>query len=143
MLVIRLTRKGRKNQPFFRIVVIDKKRSAKGGRAVEVLGYIDPLTKKRSLKKERILHWIKMGAKPSDTMHNLLISEKIIFGKKVHVAKVKKGKETVSTTSVPAKPTEASASAETVVEPKTETKIEIQAPTTEEPKNQKTEEQKN
>ena len=88
MLTIRLTRKGRKNQPFFRVVLVDKRRSAKGGRAVEILGYIDPLTKKKSLEKDRILHWIKMGAKPSDTMHNLLISEKIIEGKKVNVVKI-------------------------------------------------------
>lgn len=89
MLTIRLTRKGRKNQPFFRVVVIDKRMSAKGGRAVEILGYIDPLTKKKSLKKDRILHWIKNGAQPSATIHNLLVSEKIIEGKKIHVAKVK------------------------------------------------------
>jgi len=76
MLTIRLTRKGKKNQPFFKVVVIDKKRSAKGGRAVEVLGYVDPLTKRKSLKKERILHWIKNGAQPSATIHNLLINEK-------------------------------------------------------------------
>ena len=90
MLTIRLTRKGKKNQPFFRIVVIDKKRSSKGGRAVEILGYVDPLTKKRSLKKERILHWIKNGAQPSATIHNLLVQEKVIEGRKVHVAKIKK-----------------------------------------------------
>ena len=90
MLTIRLTRKGKKNQPFFRVVVIDKKRSSKGGRAVEILGYVDPLTKRKSLKKDRILHWIKNGAQPSDTMHNLLVTEKIIEGKKKHVAKVKK-----------------------------------------------------
>lgn len=87
MLTIRLTRKGKKNQPFFRIVVVDKRRSAKGGRAVEILGYIDPLSKRKSLKKERILHWIKMGAKPSDTIHNLLISEKIIDAKKINKSK--------------------------------------------------------
>ena len=83
MLTIRLTRKGRKNQPFFRVVVIDKRRSSKGGRAVEELGYIDPLTKKKSLNKERLLHWIKMGAQPTATVKNLLISEKIIEGAKV------------------------------------------------------------
>lgn len=93
MLTIRLTRKGRKNQPFFRIVVIDKRRSAKGGRAVEILGYLNPLTKKKSLKKDRILYWISKGAQPSATVHNLLISEKIIEGKKIHIARVKKGKE--------------------------------------------------
>jgi small subunit ribosomal protein S16 len=84
MLTIRLTRKGKKNQPFFRVVVIDKRRSAKGGRPAEILGYIDPLTKRKSLNKERILHWIGVGAQPSETMHNLLVSEKIIEAKKVN-----------------------------------------------------------
>src|SRR3989344_3610372 len=94
MLTIRLTRKGKKNQPFFRVVVIDKRRSSKGGRPSEILGYIDPLTKKKSLKKERILYWIKVGAKPSPTVHNLLVSEKIIDSKKINKSKKpKKGKE--------------------------------------------------
>lgn len=101
MLTIRLTRKGRKNQPFFRVVVIDRRRSAKGGRAVEVLGHVDPLTKKKALKKDRILHWIKMGAQPSGTVHNLLISEKIIEGKKIHVARVKKPTEAQTTAAAP------------------------------------------
>lgn len=87
MLTIRLTRKGKKNQPFFRVVVIDKRRSSKGGRAVEVLGYVDPLTKRKSLKKERVLYWISKGAQPSATVHNLLVSEKIIEGAKINVTK--------------------------------------------------------
>mgnify|MGYP001597941135 FL=1 len=92
MLVIRLTRKGKKNQPFFRLIVTDKKNSPKGGRPVEVLGYVDPLTKRKNLEKDRILYWISKGAKPSDTVNNLLIQEKIIEGKKVHVSKIKKSK---------------------------------------------------
>ncbi|MBI1866637.1 MAG: 30S ribosomal protein S16 [Candidatus Staskawiczbacteria bacterium] len=92
MLTIRLTRKGKKNQPFFKVIVIDKRRSSRGGRAVEVLGYIDPLTKKKKLEKERILYWLKCGAKPSATINNLLIREKIIEGKKIHVSKLKKSK---------------------------------------------------
>lgn len=83
MLTIRFTRKGRKNQPFYRVVVIDKKRASKGGRAVEEVGFVDPLTKKKSLEKDRILHWIKMGAQPSDSIHNLLVAEKIISGEKI------------------------------------------------------------
>src|SRR3989338_6316960 len=90
MLTIRLTRKGKKNQPFFRVVVIDKRRSASGGRPAEILGYVDPLTKRKSLKKERILHWIKNGAQPSPTVHNLLVSEKIIDAKKINVTKKSK-----------------------------------------------------
>lgn len=87
MLTIRLTRKGKKNQPFFRVVVIDKRRSSKGGRAVEEVGYVDPLTKRKSLKKERILHWISKGAQPSATIHNLLVREQIIKSAKINKSK--------------------------------------------------------
>jgi len=92
MLTIRLTRKGKKNQPFFKLVVIDKRRSSKGGRAVEDLGYVDPLTKRKNLVKDRILYWISKGAKPSATVNNLLIREKIIEGKAVNVSKISKAK---------------------------------------------------
>ena len=88
MLVIRLTRKGKKNQPFFRVVVTDKRKSSKAGRALEDLGYVDPLTKRKNLKKERILYWISKGAQPSESIHNLLVAEKIIEGKKIHVSKL-------------------------------------------------------
>jgi small subunit ribosomal protein S16 len=88
MLTIRLIRKGKKNQPFFRVVVTDKKNPPRAGRAVEDLGFVDPLTKRKNLNKERILYWISKGAKPSDSMHNLLVSEKIIEAKKLHVSKL-------------------------------------------------------
>ncbi len=101
MLTIRLTRKGKKNQPFFRVVVIDKRSSSKGGRAVEVLGYVDPLTKRKNLKKERILYWLSKGAKPSDTIHNLLVSEKIIDAKKIHVSKISKKEKEAAAPSTP------------------------------------------
>jgi len=102
MLTIRFTRKGKKNQPFFRVVLVDKRRSSKGGRAVEILGYVNPLTKKKSLEKERILYWISKGAQTSDTVHNLLVSEKIIEGKKIHVSKITKPVEQVKAESAPA-----------------------------------------
>lgn len=107
MLVIRLTRKGRKNQPFFRVVVTDKRNSAKGGRPTEIVGHIDPLTKRKSLKKDRILYWLKVGAKPSPTVHNLLVSEKIVEGKKI--SKFKKSKKAIEAekTAAAAKATEA------------------------------------
>ena len=89
MLTIRLTRKGKKNQPFFRVVLVDKRRSSTGGRSVEDLGYIDPLKKRRSLKADRIKYWISKGAQPSPSIHNLLVTEKIIDAKKI----VKKSKK--------------------------------------------------
>lgn len=100
MLTIRLTRKGKKNQPFFKIVVIDKRRSAKGGRAVEELGYLNPLTKKHSLEKDRILYWISKGAKPTPRIHNLLVTEKVIDAKKINV--FKKSKKVVAQVQAPA-----------------------------------------
>jgi len=93
MLTIRLTRKGKKNQPFFRVVVIDKRKTASGGRAVEDLGYVDPLTKKRNFKKDRILYWISKGAQPSATIHNYLVAEKIIEAKKVKITNIGKKKQ--------------------------------------------------
>jgi small subunit ribosomal protein S16 len=92
MLTIRLTRKGKKNQPFFRVVLIDKRRSTKGGRSVEDLGYVDPLKKRRSFNKERIQYWISKGAQTSATIHNLLVSEKIIEAEKIHVSRLSKKK---------------------------------------------------
>lgn len=130
MLTIRLTRKGKKNQPFFRVVVIDKRRSASGGRAVEVLGYVDPLTKKKSFKKDRILHWIKNGAQPSATIHNLLVAEKIIDAKKI--SKHKKPKKTAEATApaatAEAPTTEAAAPAAETPAPAEAPKEEVKAP---------------
>ncbi len=103
MLTIRLTRKGKKNQPFFRVVLVDKRKSSKSGRALEDLGYKNPLTKKISLKKDRILYWISKGAEPSPSVHNLLVTEKIIDAKKINVSKkLKKVAEVAATPSIPA-----------------------------------------
>jgi len=83
MLVIRFLRIGKKNQPSFKIVVTEKRRSAKSGRFIEEVGFYNPLTKEKVLNKERILYWLSVGAKPSPTLKNLLISEKIIKGEKI------------------------------------------------------------
>jgi len=92
MLVIRLFRTGKKHQPFFKIVVTDKKNPPKGGRFKEQLGFYNPLTKERSLKAERIKYWLSVGAKVSDTVHNLLVKEGIIKGEKIPVHKKPKKK---------------------------------------------------
>jgi|GEM_PF-346184 len=93
MLVIRLFRAGKKNQPFFKVVVTDKKNPPKGGRPLEVLGFYNPLTKEKDFKKERILYWISVGAKPSATVNNLLVSENILKGEKIKSHKKKKVKK--------------------------------------------------
>lgn len=95
MLVIRFLRTGKKNQPSFKIVVVEKTRSSTSGRFAEEVGFYNPLTKEKVLRGDRIKYWLSVGAKPSPTVYNLLISEKIVVGKKIDVhkkAKEKKGK---------------------------------------------------
>jgi len=90
MLVIRLFRTGKKNQPSFKVVVTDKRRPPRAGRFVEEVGFYNPLTKEKILRGERIKYWLSVGAKPSDTVYNLLIKEKIIEGKKIPAHKIAK-----------------------------------------------------
>ena len=73
MLMIRLARFGAKKKPTYRVVVIDKVR-ARDSRAVEVVGTYNPLAKPAAVKlqHERISHWMKNGAQPSDTVARLL-----------------------------------------------------------------------
>ena len=86
MLIIRLQRVGRIHEPTFRVVLVDSKRSTKSGRALEVLGNHDTRKAKNNsnVDADRIKYWISKGAQLSDTMRNLLISKKIITGKKVN-----------------------------------------------------------
>lgn len=85
MLVIRFLRVGKRNQPSFRIVVTEKKRAAKSGRFIEKVGFYNPLTRTKGFNTERIKYWLSVGAKPSDTVWNLLVAEKIVEGKKISV----------------------------------------------------------
>ena len=85
MLKIRLQRVGRKHEPTFRVVLTDSKNSTKSGRFLELLGSYDPRKTTESFNGERIKEWMGKGAKLSDTMHNLLVSKKIIDGKKINV----------------------------------------------------------
>jgi len=73
MLAIRLRRMGSKKRPFFRVVVTDS-RTARDSSFVEVLGHYNPRTKPESLDidRERLEHWIKSGARPSDTVRTLV-----------------------------------------------------------------------
>lgn len=78
MLRIRLLRRGKKNQPVFKIVVVEKKFAPQSGKFVEEVGYLDRINKKFVLKKERIAYWLKVGAKPSEAVKDLLKNEKIL-----------------------------------------------------------------
>jgi small subunit ribosomal protein S16 len=75
MLMIRLARFGAKKKPSYRVVVIDKTR-ARDSRAVEVVGTYNPVAKPATVKldHDRISHWMKNGAQPSDTVARLMRS---------------------------------------------------------------------
>ncbi len=90
MLVIRLLRVGKKNQPAFKIVVTKKQNPPRGGRFVEEVGNYSPLTKQIILKKERVQYWLSQGAQPSATVHNLLVKHGVLEGKKIPVHKKSK-----------------------------------------------------
>lgn len=84
MLMIRLQRVGRKNEPVFRLVLTDSKNSTKSGKYLEVLGSYDPRqdNKVEQFDLVKIKHYMSKGAKLSDTVHNFLVSRKAIEGKK-------------------------------------------------------------
>ncbi len=85
MLRIRFLRKGRKKQPFYKIVVTDKNNPPASGRFVEDVGFYDPLTKDCNINGERVIYWMEKGAQPSDVVRNLLIKKEIIKGEKINV----------------------------------------------------------
>lgn len=73
MVVIRLTRRGAKNRPFYGVVVADQ-RMPRDGRFIEQVGTFDPRADKApiNLKLDRIEHWVKTGAQPSETVTGLI-----------------------------------------------------------------------
>ena len=71
MLAIRLARFGAKKKPTYRVVVIERER-ARNSRSVEVVGFYNPISKQINLKHDRIDHWVKNGAQPSDTVTRLI-----------------------------------------------------------------------
>lgn len=90
MVRLRLIRVGRRNDPHFRVVAQDQKRAPKGV-YLELLGSWSPVSKQRSLNKERVSYWLSKGAKPTDTVWNMCVTEGIVKGKKIPVhAKSKK-----------------------------------------------------
>lgn len=85
MLKIRLQRIGRKNDPSFRVLLTDSKNSTKSGKFKEILGSYNLKKGEVIFKTDRIVYWMSKGAQVSDTVHNFLISKKVIEGKKKNV----------------------------------------------------------
>jgi small subunit ribosomal protein S16 len=126
MLKIRLQKIGKKNDPSYRIALVEHTTSPHG-KFIELLGSYNPKLKEKKFDKERIEYWLTKGAQASPTVHNLLVNEKIIGGEKVKAWKPKKRKGEV--------PPAGGAPTEAGKEPKTEA-----APEAEKAEEQKIEE---
>ncbi len=85
MLKMRLQRIGRKNNPAYRVVVTDSRNAAKRGRNVDVIGSYNPKLGVVEIDALKAKHWIQHGVQTSGTVHNMLVSKKIIEGKKINV----------------------------------------------------------
>jgi small subunit ribosomal protein S16 len=130
MLVIRFNRTGKNKRATFRIAV-QEHTVAPGGRHVEVVGSYDPHSKKAVFKADRVKYWLEKGAQASESVHNLLVREKVIEGKKrekkiqkpaapeapAEETKIESGAETPASSEAPA---EAKAEEVKVEETKTE-----------------------
>jgi len=73
MVKIRLRRMGRRNKPFYRVVVADS-RSPRDGKFIDIIGHYNPLTDPAtvSIDGEKALKWLSYGAQPTDTVRSLL-----------------------------------------------------------------------
>lgn len=89
MVKIRLARFGKKKQPTYRIVVSDGHKDVMG-EYIEILGHYNPRSKVCEVQKDRVLAWVSKGAVVSPTLHNLLVSQNVLTGKKVRAFSAKK-----------------------------------------------------
>jgi small subunit ribosomal protein S16 len=78
MLTMRLQRIGRKNEPHYRVVVVDRKHAPQSGKFIDIVGSYNPKSGMIDVKD-----WISKGVQTSDTVHNFLVSKGIVEGKKI------------------------------------------------------------
>ena len=79
MVTMRLSRIGSKKRPFYRIVVIDKRR-ARNGRFLEVIGQYNPIANPvhMEVNAERAQYWLSKGAEPSETVRSILQKKEVV-----------------------------------------------------------------
>jgi len=79
LVTMRLSRIGSKKRPYYRIVVIDKRR-ARNGRFLEVLGRYSPIANPEQVEinAERAQYWLSKGAAPSETVRSILKKKELV-----------------------------------------------------------------
>ncbi len=102
--MMRLQRVGRKNEPSYRVVVVDKRASTKANKNVDLLGFYNPKLGVIEIDGEKAKYWLSKGVQASGTVHNMLVTKKIIDAKKINVLPKKTPiiKEAAATEAAPA-----------------------------------------
>ena len=77
MLKLRLKRAGKKRSPSYRLVIMEHT-TRRDGRSIEEVGYYNPITKQSKFDAEKIQKWLSVGAKPTETVTDLLRKAQII-----------------------------------------------------------------
>lgn len=85
MLKMRLQRIGRRNDAAFRLIVTDSRRGPKSGKHIDRIGSYNPKLDQIQIDADKAKAWIGKGVQVSDTVHNLLVGEGVIEGKKRNV----------------------------------------------------------
>ncbi len=85
MLKLKLQRVGRKHDPSYRVVVTEHTTGPKSNKHVEIVGHYDTIRKTTVLKDDRIKYWLEKGVQPTDTVHNILVTNGIIKADKKNV----------------------------------------------------------
>jgi len=85
MLMMRLQRVGRKNDPSYRVVVVDKRTGPKSNKHIDHLGSYNPKLNHVQIDTVKAKDWLTKGVQPSDTLYNILVNLKVIEGKKRNV----------------------------------------------------------
>jgi small subunit ribosomal protein S16 len=119
MLTIRLSRIGKRKQPFYRLIISEKARDPQA-RVLEILGSYNPFTKEFKTKADRISYWLGQGAKTSVTVNNLLVDKGVIKGEKIRAVRVSRKRQEAQKTAAVKKDTPAPALAVKKEEAKTE-----------------------
>lgn len=83
MLAIKLSRVGKKKQPSYRLIVVEKTKDP-WGKAKEIVGFYNPRTKPKTVKvdAERVKYWLEHGAQPTNTVWNILVDAGVVKGEK-------------------------------------------------------------
>ena len=115
---MRLQRIGKKGQAYFRLIITEHTKKPQG-EFHELLGSYDPHKKNLLVKKDRIEYWLSKGVKPSPTLNNLLVNNKIIVAPKMVSWKPKVKEQAAAAVPAPQVATEAPAESQSEAAPET------------------------